>query len=85
MPKTCFGRESSEYIDSQLVTTFMMDGDGWVIVNDIDDLVAQYERVNIMSVGTAGFISSMERDEDDSEGGTVVEVPTPEDMAEVQK
>ena len=87
MPRTCFGQVAAEYVDNQLVTTFMMDSDGWTIVNDVDDVVAVAvaERQDIMSVGTAGFIASMERDEDDSGASTVVEVASPEDLADLRR
>ena len=87
MPKTVFGQVAAEYVDNQLVTTFMTDSDGWTIVNDIDDVVAVAvaERQDIMSIGTAGFIASMEREDDDSGASTVVEVASPEDLADLQR
>ena len=62
MPRTCFGQVAAEYVDNQLVTTFMMDSDGWTIVNDVDDVVAVAvaERQDLMAVDTAGFIASMD-------------------------
>ena len=87
MPRTCFGQVAAEYVDNQLVTTFMMDSDGWTIVNDVDDVVAVAvaERQDVMSLGTAGFIASMERDDDDSGASTVVEVASSEDLADLQR
>ena len=87
MPRTCFGQVAAEYVDNQLVTTFMMDSDGWTIVNDVDDVVAVAvaERQDVMSIGTAGFIASMERDDDDSGASTVVEVASPEDLADLRR
>ena len=88
MPRTCFGQTSAQYLDNQLVTTFMCDTDGWTIVNDLDEVCAvlNTERTDIMSVGTAGFIASMElEDEDGSNAGTVLEVATPEDLKDLQR
>ena len=86
LPKTCFDQVSAEYIDNKLVTTFMVDTDGWTIVNDVDDVVAVAvaHRQDVMSIGTAGFIASME-DELDGSGGTVVEVASPAALADLQK
>ena len=88
MPATCFGQVSAEYLDNQLVTTFMIDSDGWTIVNDHDDVcaVALSSRSDVMSVGTAGFIASMEHEDGSgSDVGTVLEVASPEDLQELQK
>ena len=89
MPATCFGQSSCEYIDGKLVTTFMIDSDGWTVVNDLDEVhaVAVADRADIMSAGTAGFIASMERDPNHSgsSADTVLEVATVEDLAELNK
>ena len=88
MPATCFGQVSAEYLDNQLVTTFMVDSDGWTIMNDYDDVcaVALSSRADAMSVGTAGFIASMEHaDDSGSDVGTVLEVASPTDLQELQR
>ena len=89
MPATCFGQSSCEYIDGKLVTTFIIDSDGWTVINDVDEVhaVAMADRADVMSVGTAGFIASMERDPNHSgsSADTVLEVATPDDLAELNK
>ena len=88
MPATCFGQVSAEYLDNQLVTTFMVDTEAWTILNDMDDVcaVALSAHVNTMSVGTAGFIASMEHeDSSGSDVGTVLEVASPEDLEDLRR
>ena len=75
-----------------LVTTFILDGNDWLIYNQQDDNYATTlegllgEKDICTSVGSAGFISSMEPASDDSSGaGTAFEVATPEDITELQR
>ena len=87
MPASCFGQTSSEYIGNQLVTTFMIDGD-MTIVNEHDDVhaVAVEEKTVVMSAGTAGFIASMEHEDDsDNSNETVFEVATTAELARFKK
>ena len=87
MPSSCFGQSSADYIENQLVTTFMIDGD-ITIVNEHDDVhaVAVREKAILMSQGTAAFIASMEREGSDSgSGGTVVEVATHDELVQFKK
>ena len=75
-----------------LVTTIILDGSDWIMFNQQDHtygttLEAELGRKNIISsVGTAGFVSTMEENSDVSSGpSTVVEVATKADIAELQR
>ena len=89
MPPTVFGQDSSEYLDEKLLTLFMTDTGDWIICNDLDDALAPTETspsttAISMSVGTASFIDSLDGDGNGSEG-TIVEVPSPEDLVELNR
>ena len=91
-PRSCFGQLFEEYVDNMLVTTFVLDGNDWLLYNHQDmeygsSLENDLGQKDICtSVGSAGFISSMEPNSDDSSGaGTAFEVATPDDIAELQR
>lgn len=91
-PQGCFGQTFEKYISRILVTTIILDGSDWIMFNRQDNsygttLEAELGQKNIAtSIGTAGFIASMEPNSDDSSGaGTVFEVATAEDVAELQR
>ena len=76
-----------------LVTTFVLDGNDWLLYNHQDEacgtaLEAELGRKDICtSIGSAGFIASMESNSDDTSSsvGTAFELATPEDIAELQR
>ena len=91
-PQSCFGQTFEKYIGRILVTTIILDGSDWIMFNRQDNtyatsLEAELGQKNIItSVGSAGFVASMEPNSDDSSGaGTVFEVATKDDLAELQR
>ena len=91
-PQSCFGQKFEKYVGRLLVTTIILDGSDWIMFNRQDEtyattLEAELGEKNIVSsIGTAGFISTMEPNSEDSSGaGTVFEVATKEDIAELQR
>ena len=91
-PQSCFGQTFEKYVGRILVTTIILDGSDWIIFNRQDNsygtsLEAELGQKNIItSVGSAGFVASMEPNSEDSSGaGTVFEVATKEDVAELQR
>ena len=92
MPASCFGQLASEYIEKTLMTTFILDGADWLLFNQSNENAQSSlhqdlgEKSIAMSIGTAGFISSMEVASDMSSGaGTVHEFASPSDMAELRR
>ena len=90
LPLSCFGELATEYVEKTLLTTFILDGADWLHFNNQDSpssLLQDLGQKTIeMSIGTAGFIASMEeRSEPSSDEGTVFECSTPEDVAELQR
>ena len=90
LPLSCFGELATEYVERNLLTTFILDEADWLhfgaqeasssLLQDLGQKTIE------MSVGTAGFIASMEeRSEPSSDEGTVFECSTPEDVAELQR
>ena len=91
-PQSCFGQTFEKYIGRLLVTTIILDGSDWILFNRQDqnygtNLEAELGQKNIVSsVGSVGFVASMEPNSEDSSGaGTVFEVATKEDVAELQR
>ena len=90
-PQSCFGQTFEKYIGRVLVTTIILDGSDWILFNQQDQnygttLEAELGQKNIISsVGTAGFVSSMERDsEASSSAGTAFELATKADLKELE-
>lgn len=90
-PQSCFGQTFEKYVNRILVTTIILDGSDWILYNRQDydyvtTLEAEFGQKNIMSsVGSVGFIASMESNSDDSSGaGTVFEVATKDDLERLQ-
>ena len=89
MPATVFGQDATKYLDAKLLTIFMTDTGDWVICNDLDDALAPTEdspskTAISMSVGTASFIDSLD-DVETNSAGTILEIPSPEDTAEINR
>ena len=92
LPLSCFGELASEYIERNLLTTFILDGADWLhfenqTSSSSSALLQDLGQKTIeMSIGTAGFIASMEeRSEPSSDEGTVFECSSPEDVVELQR
>ena len=91
LPETIFGQNSSEYLQERMITIFMVDNGDWTISNALDDALAPTEDCPAqtaisMSEGTCGFIESMDAvPSGSSDVGTVLEVPSREDMLEFQR
>ena len=92
MPASCFGQLAAEYIEKTLMTTFILDGADWLLFNQSSENFPTTlhqelgEKSIAMSVGTAGFITSMEASSDISSGaGTVHEFASPADIAELRR
>ena len=90
-PQSCFGQTFEKYVGSILVTTIILDGSDWIMYNRQENdyattLEADLGQKNIItSVGTAGFIATMESNSDESSGaGTVFEVATKEDLGHLK-
>ena len=90
-PQSCFGQTFEKYVGRILVTTIILDGSDWILYNRQDNeyattLEAELGQKNIISsIGTVGFIASMESNSDESSGaGTVFEVATKEDLGHLK-
>ena len=91
-PLSCFGELAAEYIERNLLTTFILDESDWLHFDgptsssNCELLQDLGQKTIEMSVGTAGFIASIEeRSEPSSDEGTVFECSSPEDVAELQR
>ena len=73
------------------MSTYVLDGANWVLYNPKDEECAEGRRVREadlevqMSEGTAGFISSMEAADNDSDAGTTYELASADDVKELQR
>ena len=92
MPSTCFGIPSSEYVEGVMISTYVLDDSKWVLYNARDEecalarQVANADHEIQVSEGTVGFVTSMEpRDDDDSDIGTVCELASAADVAELRR
>ena len=91
-PQSCFGQTFEKYVGRILVTTIILDGSDWIMFNRQDNdyattLEAELGQKNIISsVGSVGFVASMEPNSEDSSGaGTAFEVATKEDIAHLKR
>ena len=91
-PQSAFGQLFERYVNRVLVTTFILDGSDWIIYNRQDQdyatrLHAELGAKDICtSIGSAGFVASMERNDDESSGTcTAFEQATHEDILELQR
>ena len=91
-PQSCFGQTFEKYVGRILVTTIILDGSDWTLFNRQDNdyattLEADLGQKNIISsVGSVGFVASMESTSDNSSGaGTVFEVATKDDLESLQR
>ena len=96
MPASCFGQLRAEYVGEKLITTFILDGNDWLVdCNITDDFETDLEadlgsKDIVISAGTANFIASMESTdgndtEDSSDVGTVLDAVSSEDLKELQR
>ena len=95
MPASCFGQLSSEYVGNILITTYILDGNDWLVDCNITEPFATELEADlgskdiVISSGTANFIASMEKTEtdteDDSDVGTVLDAASHEDIRELQR
>ena len=93
MPASCFGQLSAEYVGHILITTFILDGNDWLVDCNITEgfdteLEADLGSKDIVvSSGTAGFIASMEEhgSEDSSDVDTVLDAASPEDLKDLHR
>ena len=91
-PQSCFGQTFEKYVGRILVTTIILDGSDWTLFNRQDNdyattLEADLGQKNIISsVGSVGFVASMESNSDNSSGaGTVFEVATKDDLESLRR
>ena len=92
-PQSCFGQLFEKYIGRVLVTTIILDGSDFIMHNPQDTQYATRlhaelgEKTIFSSMGSVGFVSSMEVNSGESSSGitTEYEVATREDVAELQR
>ena len=90
-PQSCFGQTFEKYVGRLLVTTIILDGSDWLVFNRQDQdyatsLEADLGQKNIItSIGSAGFVASMESNSEKSSGaGTAFELATKADLEHLQ-
>ena len=96
LPTQCFRQLSTEYDDNILITTYILDGNNWLVDCNITEPLESTLEADlsskgiVISSGTASFIASMESADDadsdiSSDVGTVLDAASPNDIREIRR